>query len=58
MGLTTTASSEMACSEARLAPRGKATNEVSVAIPPDKRSASGGTSHSTVSGYLNRLGES
>jgi len=39
MGLTTAASGEVACSEARFAPRGKATNKVSAAIPPDQRSA-------------------
>ena len=39
-GLADSRTGEVACSEARFAPRGKATNEVSAAIPPDKRSAS------------------
>ena len=42
-GLTAEPSGEVPCSEARFAPRHKATNEVSAAIPPDARSASGGT---------------
>ena len=35
---------EATCSEARFAPKGQVANEVSAAIPPDARSASGGTS--------------
>gem|GEM_PF-4943236 len=34
---------EATCSEARFAPKGQVANEVSAAIPPDARSASGGT---------------